>query len=295
MMRISRRRVLSWVTGLGAAYGLGLLTPSLKSYLDKAPFRRARKAVLPTEPVRAGVGFGDAVARLVAAGAIDREKFVQAQARRGPLPGWVERALDGKPQDVVLSAEAAPHLLNLLWPLGLATRATFNDSSPIKGSDLSNFASTGGWTLGREDNGARYFNSVETMPLTDEQATRVRRLAETVYRPCCNNSAFFQDCNHGSAMLGLMELAASQGRSDAEIMRLAKIANGFWYPQEYTEMALFFDVLKGLRWHEVTPGQALSTDFSSSAGWQRSVHVPLVRNGILMPSGQGGGGGGCAV
>ena len=170
-----------------------------------------------SRPIATGLDIARPLARLVEAGVIDRDKFVTAHKNRGPVPEWVSQALEGKSQELILSIETAAYNLNLLWPLGLATRATFNADSPLRGDDLANFASTGGWTIGRESNGAVYFDAVETLTLTPEQAALVRRLAGNVYRPCCGNSAFFQDCNHGSAMLALMELAAANGRNSAEL------------------------------------------------------------------------------
>ena len=38
----------------------------------------------------------------------------------------------------------------------------------------------------------------------------VEEIAGNIYRPCCGNSTAFPDCNHGMAMLGLIELMVSQ-------------------------------------------------------------------------------------
>lgn len=204
------------------------------------------------------------------------------------------QALEGRSTELIFSLENAPYNLNLLWPLDLATKAAFNEDSPINGEDLGNFASTGGWTLGREINGAFNFNAVETLTLTTEQSDLVRDLAGNVFRPCCGNSTYFQNCNNGSAMLGLIELAAADGRKSAEILEFAKIANGFWYPQQYVEIALFFD-LQGVSWEDVPADRVLSSEFSSIAGFQNNVRVPLVGQGRRPATPQNGGGSGCAV
>ena len=47
--------------------------------------------------------------------------------------------------------------------------------------------------------------------LTPEQQALVEKVSKGIYRPCCGNSVYFPDCNHGMAMLGLLELMASQG------------------------------------------------------------------------------------
>lgn len=291
----TRRQLLGGIAAVGAAYGLGLATPRIMSYAEQAPFRRAVDAVLPSRPISTGLDIARPMANLVEAGAIDRDKFVAAHQDRGPVPDWVLQALDGKSQELILSVETAAYNLNLLWPLGLATKATFNADSPVRGEDLANFASTGGWTVGRENNGAAYFDAVETLALTAGQADLVRRLADNVFRPCCDNSAFFQDCNHGSAMLALLELAAANGRQSAAILELAKAANGFWYPQEYVEIALYFDAIEGLPWSAVPADRALSAEFSSVTGIQTNVRVPLTRQGILAPKPGNRRGSGCAV
>lgn len=295
MIRTTRRKLLGGIALVGGAYGLGLATPRLVSYVGQLPVRRAIAAVLPTKPIPTGLDLGPPVARLVKAGAIDAEKFATAHQRYGPLPEWVTEALDGKMQELVLSLERSLYNLNLLWPLGLATKAAFNEDSPIRGEDLPNFASTGGWILGKEDNGAAYFDAVETLALTPGEAEMVRRLADNTFRPCCGNSALFQDCNHGSAMLGLMELAAASGRGEADILKLAKMTNGFWYPEQYVEIALYFDALEGLGWTEVPPERALSAEFSSARGFQVNVRTALARKGFAVLEPPGRGGSGCAV
>lgn len=295
MKRITRRQLLGGLAALTSAYGLGVATPRIISYVGKAPYRRAIDAILPLRPVPTGLDIGRPVARLVEAGAIDREKFMTAHAKRGPVPEWVSQALDGKSAELAFSLATAPYNLNLLWPLGLATKAAFNEDSSINGDDLDSFASTGGWFLGQDDNGAAYFNAVETLRLTPDQSDMVCRLAENVYRPCCGNSAYFQDCNHGSAMLGLIELAAADGRNAAEILELAKTANGFWYTQQYVEMALYFDVMEDLSWKGVPAERVLSAEFSSISGLHKNVRGPLASQGVLTGRWRNSGGSGCAV
>ncbi len=278
-----------------SAYGLGVATPRIVSYIERAPYRRAIDAVLPLQPVVTGLDIGRPIAKLVEAGVIDRGKFLMVHEKRGPIPDWVSQALDGNSAELTFSLETAPYNLNLLWPLGLATKAAFNEDSPINGDDLGKFASTGGWILGRENNGASYFNAVEALSLTPGQSDLVRRLADNVYRPCCGNSAYFQDCNHGSAMLGLMELAASDGLNAADTLELAKTANGFWYPQQYVEIALYFDFMEDLRWKDAPAERVLSAEFSSIGGLRKNVRAVLASQGMLSGKARNRGGSGCAV
>ncbi len=295
MNKTTRRQLLGGLAALTSAYGLGVATPRIISYVERSRIRRAIGAVLPLRPIPTGLDIGRPIARLVEAGVIDREKFMTAHAKRGAVPEWVLQALDGKSVELAFSLETAPYNLNLLWPLGLATKAAFNEDSPINGGDLGKFASTGGWTLGRENSGASYFNAVETLNLTPDHSVMVRRLADNVFRPCCGNSAYFQDCNHGSAMLGLMELAAADGRDAAEILEMAKTANGFWYPQQYVEIALYFDVLEDMPWKSVPAERVLSAEFSSIGGLHKNVRAPLASQGMLTGQPRSLGGSGCAV
>jgi len=295
MDKTTRRQLLAGFAALTSAYGLGVATPRIISYVERAPYRRAIDAILPLRPISTGLDIGRPIAKLVEAGAIDREKFITAHEKRGPVPEWVSQALDGNSAELIFSLETAPYNLNLLWPLGLATKVAFNEDSPINGADLRKFASTGGWTLGQENNGASYFNVVETLKLTPDQSNMVRRLADNVFRPCCGNSAYFQDCNHGSAMLGLMELAAADGRNAVEILELAKAANGFWYPQQYVEIALYFDAVEDLSWKRAPAERVLSAEFSSISGLHKNVRAPLASQGLLTGKPQNRGGSGCAV
>jgi hypothetical protein len=67
-----------------------------------------------------------------------------------------------------------------------------------------------------------------------EQKTEV---ASKVYRPCCGNPTSFPDCNHGMALLGLLELMASQGATVDQMFTAAKQVNAFWLPDQTRELA----------------------------------------------------------
>src|SRR4029450_3832973 len=165
---------------------------------------------------------GGSLQKLIAAGALNPEKLRSDFRASIGLPSWLDRLLEApSAEPIVLSLKFAPYLLNLLWPLGLSTKANFNDESPLNTARLPSLASTAGWTLGQEGNGSVYFNKVEALQLTAEREQIVLDVAKSVFRPCCDNSTFFQDCNHGSALLGLIELAASQGVPTPELYRIA--------------------------------------------------------------------------
>lgn len=155
--------------------------------------------------------------------------------------------------------------------------------SPLNGDSLYNFASTGGWTLGREENGGAYFAKFPIVDLTSEQETLVVRLAQSIYRPCCNNSTLFQDCNHGSALLGVLELGASQGLNEDELYREALAFNSFWFPDYYVRTALFFKVVKKTEWSDIDPRIILGFDYSAGGPWQQNVAARLEAYPDLIP------------
>ena len=206
-------------------------------------------AVLPEEGFQSKIMLGDSVVRLAQNGVIDREKFLAIYENRGGLPAELESVLDKtSSRPILLTRQNANYYVNLLWPLGLANYMSSNNESPINGKSLFNFASTGGWNLGKEENGGAYFNKFTIVELTSEQEALVTKIAQNAYRPCCNNSTFYQDCNHGSALLGLLQLGAAQGLSEDELYREALAFNSFWFPINYIQTALYFKAVKGIDW-----------------------------------------------
>lgn len=131
-----------------------------------------------------------------------------------------------------------------------------------------------GWKLGRDTGGAS-FNKFSIVPLTREQEELVLKVAQNTHRPCCNNPTFYQDCNHGSALLGLLELGASQGLTEEELYREALTFNSFWFPQNYTQTALYLKTMKNIDWERVDPKIVLSKDFSSITGWRGNVNKAI--------------------
>lgn len=251
-------------------------------------FESAAEAVIPTAGYRSKIVFKDSVLKLIQYGAIDRKKFDELYRGRGGLPEEMAALFRAPSEEpIVLTRENANTYLNMLWPLGLSNYMAVNEQSPVKGENLYNFASTGGWTLGKEDNGGAYFNKFKVVPLTPEQEALVKKVAENTYRPCCGNSTFFQDCNHGSALLGLLELGASQGLSEDELFREALAFNSFWFPDTYIQTAVYFQKEKGIDWQDVDPKVVMGRDYSSGLGWYENVRKENERLG-LVPEEKGG-------
>ncbi len=166
----------------------------------------------------------------------------------GQIPEYLQKTINGSKEPIIIDRETASYLLNLFWPLGLSNKTEFNKNIPFTEKELSYLASTAGWWLGKENNGAAYFNKCEIIKLTPEQEAIVYEVAKNTFRPCCDNSTFAQDCNHGSALLGALELAASQGYSKDELYKLALQLNSFWFPDSYVKIALLKKVTENVDW-----------------------------------------------
>lgn len=266
-----------------ASGSVGAFTPEA----GRALFREATASVLPEPGFRSRIALRDSVLKMVAEGIIDPKRFASVYESRGGLPVGVRYMLIWPSHlPIHLTRESADYLVNLLWPLGLANYMSTNESSPISGDSLFNFASTGGWTLGKEQNGGAYFNKFCIVELTAEQEALVTRVAKSTYRPCCNNSTFFQDCNHGSALLGLLELGASQGLTEDELYQEALAFNTFWFPQIYVRTALYFKVVKGIDWADVDPRIVMGSRYSARGPWRTTVGTRLARIPNLLPKGR---------
>lgn len=263
--------------------GIGQIVPASWAHGD------LQSQVLPSEGFQTNIVLGDVVPKLLEAGVIDIQKVEANYADRGGIPPEMEALLTSSSlKPMRLTKQNSSWLITLLWPLGLSNRMTINEQSPIvTRGNVAGFASTGGWTLGKEDGGS-YFNSSQIVPLTAQQESRVQSLAETIFRPCCNNSSFFQDCNHGSAALGLIELAVSQGLPDDEIYRTVLHFNSFWFPQQYLETATYFQSAKGMQWDDIDPKLLLSKDYSSITGWTTNVDAVARKTPGLIPTVDGG-------
>lgn len=276
---------------LSSVLPFGYWAPALKYPLYDEVVSR----VVPVAGYQSRVALRDSILRLIDHGVIDRGKFFALYGTTGPHPREFANVLSEPSLDQIhLTTHKANYYVNLLWPIGLATHMAANVDSPLNGDSLYNFASTGGWTLGREENGGTYFSKLPIVDLTSDQEVRVVAIAKSTYRPCCNNSTFFQDCNHGSALLGVLQLGASQGLNEDELYREALAFNSFWFPDYYIRTALFFKVFRKTEWPDVDPRVVLGFDYSAGGPWQKNVAARLGTMPGLIPP-KPGGGAGCGV
>jgi len=230
------------------------------------------KIVLPEAGVQLPVTWGDLGDKLVKSGVIDSTKFT-------PI---------ADPGRITISAQNAQAVLNSLWAFGLANKNPILDTGPMVDKQYdgaANFASTGGWTIA-VGNAMKYYSKYEWVMLTPDQQAVVERVSKNIYRPCCDNSTFFPDCNHGMAMLGLLELMASQGVSESDMYKYALVVNSYWFPDTYLTIAKYLDS-QGTSWVKADPKEMLSATYSSSTGYRK------IRSQVEPVENQGGGG--CGV
>ncbi|MBK8903522.1 MAG: hypothetical protein IPM53_20225 [Anaerolineaceae bacterium] len=237
------------------------------------------------------VSWGDLGPRLVAAGAIDAERFIQLYADGGrPLTAAQQELLfTASHEPIVIDYQNSRFVLNFFWALGLVNQNPILTEGPMvqqSDGDIGRFASTGGWTLGHHP-ATELYASAPLVSLTPEQQTRLEKVVYHVYRPCCNNHTAFPDCNHGMAMLGLLELLASQDATVAEMFAAAKAVNGFWFPQQVVETAVFFKATLNLDYADVDSRVATGPEVFSGRGYGQ-VRLWLVANDLLGQPQDGG-------
>jgi hypothetical protein len=240
--------------------------------------------IFPTDGYVLPVRYEDIGPRLLDAGAIDFERFTSLYEGNGnPLTAEHRHILtEGSDESIRINAGNSHFLLNFLWALGLTNRNQVLTEGPmVQNGDngIGGYASTGGWTLGSKPATELYASQL-LVNLTPDQQARVEEVAALVYRPCCGNPTLFPDCNHGMAMLGLLELMASQGASTDQMLTAAKQVNAYWFPQQTLELAVFFKVARGTEYADIAPRAAVGIDHFSYSGYS-TVSQWLDRNGLL--------------
>ncbi len=242
------------------------------------------KAINPAQGFTVPARFGDVGPKVVASGAINLSRFEQLfQQSNQPLSSQELEILTKSSQDpVVINQQNARFLLNFFWALGLVNKNPILDKGTIQqrsNGKIDGFASTGGWTLGQKPV-IELFSSAAILPLTEVQQALVDEVARAVYRPCCDNPTDFPDCNHGMAMLGLLELMASQNATVDELYAAAKNVNAFWFPQQTLEQALYFKSNKNIDYASIDPRTIVGANYSSGSGFQQT-HQWLAQMGLL--------------
>ena len=273
----------------------GALFLSADNRNKKVPYLPAKdineEAVLPSDGVVLPVVWGNLGAKLVGAGAIDADKFRAIYDERGAFSDEYKNLLLGQNNGKLkITKNNAGYLLNLFWALGLASKNPILESAEMadpRYGGAGNFASTGGWTVAK-GNPMDHYSSHKFFNLTSEQQALVDKISKGIYRPCCGNSAHFPDCNHGMAMLGLLELMASEGVSEQEMWKAALAVNSYWFPDTYLTIASYMKG-KSIEWKDVSPQEVLGINYSSASGYAR------IASQVVAPVSGSQSGGGCGV
>ena len=248
------------------------------------------EAVLPSAGVVLPARWGNLGVKLSSAGVIDADKFKAIYDQREAFTDEYKNLLLGQNDgNLKITRENSGYLLNLFWALGLAQKNPILDSGEMadpKYGGAGNFASTGGWTIAK-GNAMDHYSKHVFFTLTPAEQALVEKVSKGIYRPCCGNSTHFPDCNHGMAMLGLLELMASQGASEQDMWKAALAVNSYWFPDTYLTVATYMKN-KGVEWKEVNPQEMLGMNYSSAAGYRK------IAAQVTAPEQQGKGGG-CGI
>lgn len=227
--------------------------------------------VMPSAGIVLPIDWASLGQRMAEAGVIDAENFSRLYGNGGLPPDMRAVAFESHDGVVRMDRENAGVFLNLLWAFGLSNKNPVLEKGPMVdrryGGDASRFAALGGWTLA-VGNVMDHYSMHPFVVLDAEQQERVERVSKNIYRPCCGNPVYFPDCNHGMAMLGLLELLAAEGASEDEMYRVALAVNSYWFSDTYMTLATYFEQ-HGTDWDSANPRVVLGADYSSAEGYRR--------------------------
>lgn len=226
----------------------------------------------PTKGFEIKAKYGDLGPKMIASGVIDLDKFKQTYEKSGqPLTKeQLEILTKGSDKKIKINRDNSYFLLNFFWAAGLANKSkvlTEGDIIKYGEGQPGNFASTGGWSLSKTQP-MDYYAQSDLIPMTVSQENLVEKVALNIYRPCCNNSTAFPDCNHGMALLSVLQLMAANNATEKQMFEAAKYYNAFWFPSNYYDLALYFKNKEGKSFSQISAEKILSKDFSSASGWQ---------------------------
>lgn len=295
-----RIRQIAWVViGSVAVFLLGLGAGYLQWGKDEtAELKQKKEAanlyeqISPKDGYALPITYGDLGPQLIENGVIDYDAFAAIYEKSGnPLSAEEIAVLkDGGDKEIVINAKNAHFLLNFFWAVGLANKNSILTEGPMvaySNGQIEGFASTGGWGLASKPIPDIYA-SMNLISLTADQQTLVQDVAEQVYRPCCNNHTAFPDCNHGMAMLGILELMASKGATADQMFEAAKYINAYWFPQQTLETAMYLKANQNIDFADADAKLVVGNQISSASG-AKMIHADLQSKGLLQQApGQGG-------
>jgi rhodanese-related sulfurtransferase len=217
------------------------------------------------------ISWGDLPMKLAAAGVIDQQKFMDAVK---PVGTDAHVFTSESTDNIRITKANSQFIVDMLWAIGLAQKSFIYTDGPMGKeykAQVGNFSSTGGWTLAR-GNATDYLNHYNFIPLTDAQQQKVASIAKNVYRPCCGNSTWFPDCNHGMAALAAIEMMVAAQVDEKTIYRNVLALNSYWFPQSYLTTATYF-ARQGTPWAKVDAKTVLGETYSSSQGSGKIANI----------------------
>lgn len=269
--------------------GFDKLTAYLSEKRQAVEREQIFEEINPSQGYDLGVSYSDLGPKMVSMGVIDIEKFRSIYSQRG---GFTDQELkiltSGSNERIRITRENSGFLLNFFWALGLANNTRILTSGEMQnyGGNPSNFASTGGWTVSKE-NSMNYYSKAELIKLTKAQEDLVEKVASGIFRPCCDNSTAFPDCNHGMALLAVLELMAANGATEDKMFEAAKYFNAYWFPSNYYDLASYFRAKEGKKFDEVRGEVILGKDYSSASGYSQIKQWLIDKGEIKQPADQG--------
>ncbi len=260
----------AWIYVAGLKYGQD--SQQVKSQTKaEAAANTLEEKIIPSAGVVLPIKWGDIGARMVKNGVIDSQKFEAIYANRGGMQADIKTLLQKSDNgSITITSRNSGEILNLLWAFGLANKNPILENGPMQDpryGGAGRFASTGGWTIAAGDPMSHY-SAHQLVTLTADQQALVENISQNIYRPCCGNSVYFPDCNHGMAMLGLLELMAARGTSESEMYKIALAVNSYWFPDTYLTIARYMQN-NGIDWNSISPKSILGESYSSAQGYAR--------------------------
>ena len=94
--------------------------------------------------------------------------------------------------------------------------------------------------------------------------------------------------------MNLEKILQNQGLSEKELYEEAMKFNSFWFPEQYTKIAIAFKTFENKDWKDVDPKVVVGKNYSSGSGFAKNISNPLSELPWFAPKqnmGEGGGGG----
>lgn len=238
-------------------------------------FVRPDRLIQESSPTASGelvlpVKWQDLGQRLIETGVIDNQKitalYQKSDIKSQEITQFTSSDND---ENLVVNKSNNNIWLNLFWALGLSNKNAILEKGPMSDPQYGgagHFASTDGWTIASGD-AMNYYSRYEFIKLDPAQQSLVERAAKNIYRPCCDNSTYFPDCNHGMAMLGLLELLAANNVSENQMYEIALAVNSFWFPNQYEDIDQYLTEQNQTK----TPQEILGKNFSSASGFKKII------------------------